>query len=163
MGQFIVGLVKSRNVPFGEVAQPPNDAVKPASNEARIQAFFCQVNLDYLLVAKLLMSVLPAQGKLRLCPDRTAWDFGRCQVNVLLVTAGAGDVHVPLYWQLLDNRRDNSNAADRIALRADCVALLGRERIELIEGDREFIGRTWLRCSKATNYLLSCGCPSTTA
>ena len=145
VGQFIIGLIKSRNVPFGEVAQHLNDAVKPASNETRIQDFFRQVNLDYMLVAKLLMSLLPAQGKLRLCLDRTEWDFGQCQVNVLLVTAGAGDVHVPLCGQLLDNRSGNSNAADRIALLADCVALLGRERIELVVGDREFIGHTWLK------------------
>ena len=145
VGQFIIGLIKSRNVQFGEVAQHLNDAVKPASNETRIQDFFRQVNLDYMLVAKLLMSLLPAQGKLRLCLDRTEWNFGQCQVNVLLVTAGAGDVHVPLCWQLLDNRSGNSNAADRIALLADCVALLGRERIELVVGDREFIGHTWLK------------------
>ena len=79
---------------------------------------------------------------MRLCLDRTEWDSGQCQVNVLLVTAGAGDIHVPLCWQLLDNRSGNSNAADRLALLADCVALLGRERIELVVGDREFIGHT---------------------
>ena len=165
VGQFIIGLIKSRNVPFGEVAQHLNDAVKPASNETRIQDFFRQVNLDYMLVAKLLMSLLPAQGKLRLCLDRTEWDFGQCQVNVLLVTAGAGDVHVPLCWQLLDNRSGNSNAADRIALLADCVALLGRERIELVVGDREFIGHTWLKWLQDHQlpFLLCGGCPSTTA
>ena len=71
VGPFIIGLINSRNVQFGEVAQHLNDAVKPASNETRIQDFFRQVNLDYMLVAKLLMSLLPAQGKLRLCLDRT--------------------------------------------------------------------------------------------
>ena len=103
------------------------------------------MNLDYLLVAKLLMSLLPAQGKLRLCLNRTEWDFGQCQVNVLLVTAGAGDGHLPLCGQLLNNRSGNSNAADRIALLADYVTLLGRERIELVVYDREFIGHTWLK------------------
>ena len=72
------GTHKSRNIPFGEVAQHLNNAVKPASNETRIQDFFRQVNLDYLLTAKLLMSLLPAQGKLRLCLGRTEWDFGQC-------------------------------------------------------------------------------------
>ena len=91
------------------------------------------------------MSLLPAQGKLSLCLHRTEWDFGQCQVNVLLVTAGAGDGHMPLCWQLLDNCSSNSNAADRTALLADCVALLGRECIELVVGDREFIGHTWLK------------------
>ena len=52
---------------------------------------------------------------------------------------------MPLCWQLLDNCRSNSNAADRTALLADYVALLGRECIELVVGDREFIGHTWLK------------------
>ena len=30
-------------------------------------------------------------------------------------------------------------------MRADCVALLGRARIELVVADREFIGHTWLK------------------
>ena len=59
VGQFIIGLIKRRNVQFGEVAQHLNDAVKPASNETRIQDFFCEVNLDYTLVAKLLLHALP--------------------------------------------------------------------------------------------------------
>ena len=40
---FVIGLIKSRNVPFCEVAQHLNDAVKPASNETRIQDFFGQL------------------------------------------------------------------------------------------------------------------------
>ena len=89
--QFVIGLLKSRNAQFGEVAQQLNDAAKLASNETRIQAFFREVDLNYLLLAHLLLSLLPAQGKLRLCLDRTEWDFGRCQVNILLVTVGQGD------------------------------------------------------------------------
>jgi len=39
IGQFVIALLKSRNVQFCEVAQHLNDAVKPASNETRIQVF----------------------------------------------------------------------------------------------------------------------------
>ena len=34
VGQFIIGLIKSRNVQFGEVAQHFNDAAKPAASAA---------------------------------------------------------------------------------------------------------------------------------
>ena len=68
---FVIGLIKSRNVQFCEVAQPLSDAVKPTSNETRVQDFFREVNLDYLVLARLLVSFLPIQGKLRLCLDRT--------------------------------------------------------------------------------------------
>lgn len=148
VGQFVIALIKSRNVQFGEVAQHLNDAAKVASNEARIQDFFRETDLNYLLLAQLLLSLLPTQGKLRLCLDRTEWDFGRCQVNILLVTVGQGAFQVPLYWELLDNRSGNSNAADRIALLRVCVQLLGKNRIGLVLGDREFVGHQWFKWLK---------------
>ncbi len=156
VGQFLLALLKSRNVQFGEVAQHLNDAVKVASNETRIQDFFRETDLNYLVLSQLLISLLPAQGKLRLCLDRTEWDFGRCQVNILLVTVGRGEFQVPLYWELLDNRSGNSNAADRIALLQVCVKLLGKERIGLVLGDREFVGQKWFSWLKdnGLNFIM---------
>ena len=145
VGQFIIGLLKSRNVQFCEVAQHLNDAAKPASNETRIQDFFRKPDLNYLVLAQLVLRLLPATGKLRLCLDRTEWDFGQCQVNILLVTVGQGAFQVPLYWELLDNRSGNSNAADRIALLRVCVQVLGKHRIGLVLGDREFVGHAWFK------------------
>ena len=71
IARFVLGLIKSRNVPFCEVAQHLNDGVKLASNETRIQDFFREVDLDYLTLAVLLVGLLPGTGKLRLCLDRT--------------------------------------------------------------------------------------------
>ncbi|HET9501903.1 MAG TPA: hypothetical protein VFO93_00070 [Hymenobacter sp.] len=148
VAQLIITLLKSRNIQFGEVAQHLNDAVKMASNQTRIQNFFREDELDYFVLAQLLLSLLTRQGKLRLCLDRTEWDFGRCQVNSLLVMVGQGAFHIPLYWELLDNRSGNSSAADRIALLRVCLRLLGRQRIGLVVGDREFVGHTWLKWLK---------------
>lgn len=145
VSQFIIALIKSRNVQFCEVAQHLNDAVKLASNETRIQDFFRETDLHYLVLVQLVLGLLPVRGKLRLCLDRTEWDFGQCQVNILLVTVGQGAFQVPLYWELLDNRSGNSNAADRIALLRACVQVLGKGRIGLVLGDREFVGHAWLK------------------
>ena len=160
VAHFLIGLVKSRNVQFGEVAQHLNDRVKPASNETRIQDFFREVELDYLALARLLLILLPATGKLRLCLDRTEWDFGQYQVNSLLVTVGRGDWHVPFYWELLDNRSGNSNAAQRIAVLKKCVAVLGHARIGLVLGDREFVGHDWLKWHKDSglNFIMRVPC-----
>ena len=145
VGQFVMALLNSRNVQFAAVAQHLNEAVKPASNETRIQDFFREVDLDYLVLAQVLLGLLPAQGKRRLCLDRTEWDFGQCQVNILLVTVGRGAFTVPLYWELLGNRSGTSNARDRIALLQVCVKLLGKHRIGLVLGDREFVGQQWFK------------------
>ncbi|MBT2556638.1 hypothetical protein J7E24_02495 [Hymenobacter sp. ISL-91] len=120
-----------------------------ASNETRIQDFFREVPLDYGLLAHLLLSLLPATGKLRLRRlDRMEWAFGQYQVNILLITVGQGAFQVPLYWELLDNRIGNSSAADRIALLQTCVHVLGKHRIGLVLSDREFVGHVWLKWLK---------------
>jgi Transposase DDE domain len=145
---FIVGLVKSRNVQFCEIAQHLNDKAKLSSNEIRIQDFFREVELDYFYVAVLLVSLLPKKGKVRLCIDRTEWDFGACQVNILMIMAGSGSMQIPLYWELLDNKSGNSSTEDRIELLELCIALVGKERIGLLIGDREFVGHKWMKYLK---------------
>lgn len=148
IAHFVVGLIKSRNVQFCEIAQHLNDKVKMTSNENRIQDFFREADIDYYAVATLLISFLPKNKKLRLCIDRTEWDFGTTQVNILMIIVGCGDLQVPLYWELLDNKSGNSNAKDRIDLLAYCLKLIGKERIGLVVGDREFVGHKWFKYLK---------------
>lgn len=149
--RFLLALIKSRKVQFCEVAQHLNDQVQDISNEVRIQDFFRQVELDYEQVALLMCLFLNPKEKVRLCIDRTEWDFGKCQVNILMVLASQGAVQVPLYWELLDNKSGNSSTQDRKAIIAKCIALLGRERIGIVIADREFVGHVWLKYLKDNN------------
>ena len=71
IGLFILGLIKSRNVQFCEIAHHLNNEAKLSSNETRIQDFFREVDIDYFYVALLLLQFLPAKKNLRLCIDRT--------------------------------------------------------------------------------------------
>jgi hypothetical protein len=144
---FVLGLIRSRKVHFCEVAEHLNDKTKAACNEVRIQDFFRQAELNYEQLAMLLCLLLPRKGKVRLCIDRTEWDFGKCQVNILMVLASHGKIQVPLYWELLDNNSGNSSTQDRIDVVAKCLKLLGN-RIGLLVADREFIGHKWLKYLK---------------
>jgi len=145
---FILGMIKTRAVQFQEVAQALNDEVKAKSNETRIQDFFREVNMDYEKVAILLAFFLPRRGKVTLCIDRTEWDFGKSQFNILMIVVRCKDITIPLYWELLDNKSGNSNTKDRIDLLKKCIALLGAKRIGLFLADREFIGHKWLKFLK---------------
>lgn len=140
-------MIKTRSVQFCEVAQALNDQVKATSNEVRIQDFFREVSLDYEQLAILLAMFLPKRGEVTLCIDRTEWDFGKCQVNILMMVVRCKHITIPLYWELLDNNSGNSNTGDRIALLKKCIHLLGK-RIGLFLGDREFIGHRWLKYLK---------------
>lgn len=148
ISQFVLGLIQSRNVQFCQVAQHLNDKAKVACNEVRIQDFFREVDLNYHYVAMLLLSLLPKGKKLRLCIDRTEWDFGMHQVNILMVVVGYRDFTVPLYWEMLDNNSGNSSCEQRNDLLGLCIGLMGTERIGLVIGDREFVGHRWLKYLK---------------
>ena len=146
----IVSMLKSRSVVLAELAQHLNDKVKTASNETRLQDFFRQVEFDYEATAHFLYSFLLSQkgDKIRLTLDRTEWDFGTQQTNILMVTATKGNYSVPLFWEMLDNKSGNSGFQDRIDLMEKCIKCIGIQHIGLIVGDREFIGQRWLKWLK---------------
>ena len=147
---FVCGLIRSRKVQLNAVAAHFNDHRSNESNERRIQAFFKDVALNYEQVALLLCLFVP-RGKVVLCLDRTEWDFGKCQVNILMLTAKCGEVGVPLYWELLDNKSGNSSMADRWHLLEKVIALVGKPRIAMLVADREFVGRQWVKKLTAQN------------
>jgi hypothetical protein len=148
---FVLALIQSRNVQFCEIAQHLNQEAKLASNENRIQDFFREVDIDYQLVAVLLLNLLPTKAKLRICIDRTEWDFGTCQVNILMVLVGHGELQLPLFWELLDNKSGNSNSQDRINLLKRCFEVINKKRVGLVLGDREFVGHSWIKYLKDNN------------
>jgi hypothetical protein len=141
---FILSLIKSKKVQFSELAFHLNPKVKTASNFRRIQSFFQHFLFDYDKIA-LLLACFILNGKVKICIDRTEWDFGLCQVNILAVTVFCKGVGIPLYFHLLDNKSGNSKTENRIDLLAKTIKLLGRERIECVIGDREFIGEKWYK------------------
>lgn len=149
IGQFLFGLVKSGSVHFVKVAEHLNDNAKVKCNEVRIQDFFREVTLDYRLVSILILSLLPQGAKLRVCIDRTEWDFGSYQANILMVTLGYGNIAIPVCWELLDNKSGNSSAESRKALVDRLLAVLPANRIGVLIADREFIGVEWLRYLKS--------------
>ena len=149
---FVLALIESQKVQFKQIAHHLNEEAGLASNECRIQDFFREVALDYQALALLLVSFL-GKGKVSLCIDRTEWDFGLFQANVLMVLARQGDRHIPLYWELLDNKSGNSCSQARIDLLEQCVALLGADRIGMVVADREFVGQAWLSYLKKRGLL----------
>lgn len=148
---IILGLIKSRKVQFSAIAdgiKMEGDTIQIKSIIHRIEDFFREVNIDYVLLSQLLYFCLGNKGKINISIDRTEWDFGCFQVNILMLMACCGNRHVPLYFELLNNKSGNSNTFDRIDLLEKLVSLVGVPRIGVLTADREFIGHTWLQYLK---------------
>lgn len=108
MGDFLIGLIAGRKVQFQEIAQHIESKAEVLSVERRIQGFFKDFEMDYEKVCLLLLMFLP-KGKLHLSIDRTEWDFGVYECNILMIVAKNGSMGIPLYWELLDNHSGNSS------------------------------------------------------
>ncbi len=104
--ELLKSLIKSRSVVFSELADKIDKPIKSLSIERRIQDFFQKVKFDYEALLLLLLSFVP-YDKLVLSIDRTEWDFGKTQINILCIVASIGKMGIPLYFEMLDNNSGN--------------------------------------------------------
>ena len=79
---------------------------------------------------------------MHLSMDRTNWQWGKSNINILLLSACYKGISVPLYWIALD-KKGNSDTQERIALIDFFISGFGRDKIAGLLGDREFIGKDW--------------------
>ena len=110
--QTVLSMIKTRSVQLSELSLELNDAVKPSSNERRLQHFFKEANLNEESFA-LLLSIFLSFGKVDISMDRTEWDFGKTQVNLLVISGTCSGMSIPLYIEFLDNNSGNSHTTDR--------------------------------------------------
>ena len=124
---------------------------KPPSHESRyrrFQDFFQRFQLCLPSVGRVVLSRIPKppEGYL-LAMDRTNWQFGRRDINFLVIAIVVGAVSIPVVWKVLPKKtkRGNSNAQQRIALTQALLKLMPASDIETLTMDREFIGKEWLK------------------
>jgi hypothetical protein len=89
------------------------------------------------------MSFVPTK-KCRVSIDRTNWQFGQQDINILTLTVYSHGVGIPILFELLD-KKGNSNWEERMDLLKEFIALFGKERILSRTAEREFVGHKWLK------------------
>ena len=90
----VCGLIQAKNVQLPQIAKHFNPTRSNEANERRLQAFLTNYPFDFERIALLMVLFLP-RGRVTLCLDRTEWDFGKCQVNILMLTGRCAEVAVP--------------------------------------------------------------------
>ena len=110
----------------------------------RIQRFMATSNFSMELVAKLIFKLFPHQDKVTLVMDRTNWQFGKKDINILMLGIGYKNMAFPLMFRML-NKKGNSNSRERISLLSQYIEWFGVNSIDCLLADREFIGREWLK------------------
>ena len=144
LAMFLIALFKVKTVNLSEIAIALNPKAKTGSNYRRLQRFLADFEIDYALIARLVVSLASHQkGGYVLSLDRTNWRFGKFPINLLVLGIAHNGVAFPVYWTFL-NKKGNSNTAERIALMERFIATFGTSGIAWLLADREFVGQKWL-------------------
>lgn len=143
LAKFIVALIQVRTVNFTEIANVFSGGAKEESKYKRIQRFMRHFEISYSAIAVMIIKMMKLSGPWVLTMDRTNWQIGAVDINILMLAIVYKGVAIPLFWKLLD-KKGNSNTAERIAIMGEYLKVFELETISYLCADREFIGKKWI-------------------
>lgn len=140
---LLLALIQSKHMNLAQLALNFGGSAGVKSRYRRLQRFFQGVVFDYDAIARLIMPLFDFYEKsYYLTLDRTNWKWGKSNLNILTLAIAYKGIAIPVYWLVL-NKQGNSNQRERIALLQRFIKQFGRQRIQGILADREFIGDQW--------------------
>ena len=142
---FVITAIEAKSILLDDVAKRLPGTALGKSKFHRLQDFFREVRLDFNAVSRMVMGFADRTGKkpLVLSLDRTGWKIrGGHEYNLLVLSVCLGDMGLPILWSDL-RRLGNSVMQKRQRLIRRFLRLFGRERVECLIGDREFVGVAW--------------------
>ena len=140
---LIWAVIKSRTVKLKELAVYVESKGGLRAKISKIERLFLKQDINLVCFGKIMLKLLNSEGKLKLAIDRTNWQFGKKNLNFFVAAVIYGNISVPIAWLLLD-KKGNSATDERKKLIEQILKILPKERIEIILGDREFVGEEWL-------------------
>ena len=144
---LVLAVIKERTVSLVWLAQNADSDAKVDSIYRRFQRFFALSKLPPRMIGALILALIPRPEEgWTLAMDRTNWQFGKTDINILVVTVIFHGMGFPIAWRLLpkSTKRGNSRKFHRTALMDEVLKILPVEHIRVLTMDREFVGRNWL-------------------
>jgi hypothetical protein len=140
---MLIALIKLRCINLNELMTAFPSRAKPESRYRRIQRFLSDYTLNFDRVAWFIMRWFDfLENDYYLVMDRTCWQWGKKNINILMLAIVHKGVAIPIYWILL-NKKGNSDTRERIALIKRFIKNFGQQHIKALLADREFIGKDW--------------------
>lgn len=143
LAKFLVALVQVKTVNLVQVSSVMSGRAKQSSHYKRIQRFLRFFHLPFAELARFVIALAGLKPPFTITIDRTDWYLGQTPLNVLLLGIASQGISFPLLWTILE-KKGCSDTAERITLIEDYLRLFGRQSIDFICADREFIGVGWL-------------------
>ncbi|MEM7735252.1 MAG: IS4 family transposase [Deinococcota bacterium] len=145
LSMLLLALVQEKTVNLVSLSLAFQGVTQPESSYRRIKRFFTEMRLDKIKAAHLILRLLPPPPY-TICADRTNWQFGSFDINILVIAIVHRGIAFPIVWSFL-SKQGNSSSDERIDLLQNFLELVAAQDIAFFLTDREFIGVTWF------NYL----------
>lgn len=142
LAKFIVALIQVKTVSLSQISSVMSGRAKPASHYKRCQRFLRDFSLPFPELAKFVVKLLRINAPFIISIDRTDWYLGETPLNVLILSVVYKGVAFPLLWTVLE-KKGCSDTKERIDLLQKYLKLFGKDSIDFVTADREFIGRDW--------------------
>lgn len=98
-------------------------------------------------VAAFVVNLLGVPAPYTLALDRTNWQVGIVDLNILMLSIVYRGIGFPVVWVVLP-KAGNSDTTERETVLEIFIALFGAPNIACVLGDREFVGKQWFRFLK---------------
>ena len=143
ISMMILALCKIKTVNYHSLANVFDSSASSESSLRRVQRFMADFDLPMRLISCFIFNILPEKQNLVLVLDRTNWKFGSSNINILMLGICYKNMAIPIMFKMLD-KRGNSHTLERIELMNQFVHWFGKDCIDCLLADREFIGQQWL-------------------
>jgi hypothetical protein len=155
LARFLVTLIACRTVCLYRLANALPGSAKPSSHYKRLQRFLRGFDLDFTVLARLVVALTRQEPPFVLALDRTNWRLGKAELNVLVLALVYNGVAFPLFWKVL-GKAGNSNLRERQALLEQYLNAFGNGSVAYLCADREFGGAGFARwlCSEQVPFVL---------
>jgi hypothetical protein len=144
LAKFTLALVQVKTVSLVQISSVMSGRAKQDSHYKRCQRFLRFFDLPFAEIARLVINLLGTKPPFILSIDRTDWYLGDTPVNVFMLSLVYQGVAFPLLWTVLE-KKGCSDTRERRELLEKYLELFGKETIDFVTADREFIGRDWFR------------------
>ena len=138
----LVALLAGRKISLHHVAHLMPGEQDAEANRQQLRRCLDHESLTQEVWSGAISKLLPG-GKWILALDRTEWRRGDTTINLLVLSVVTHGSAVPLLWTVLPSC-GASDTAERIELLSRFVTSFGKDRLQFLTADREFIGRDWI-------------------
>src|SRR5262245_57861898 len=147
VARFLLALYAMRTINLSILSTAFSGHAKEESNYKRLQRFLREFEMPYAELALFIVKLLGVAGPYTLALDRTNWNVGAVDLNILMLSIVYRGIGIPVVWIVL-SKSGASDTSERTTVMEIFLDLFGAQKVTCLLGDREFVGSEWFRFLK---------------